>query len=62
MCGQEGSKGTQNVGGQYPGPTIWGQPQQNRPWLVPPGKNLQWGYNTIIIEGPEGHKLKWYQG
>eukprot|EP00973_Karenia_brevis_P040286 5565030-Karenia_brevis.AAC.1 len=48
MCGQEWSKGRQEFGGQCPGPTIWGQPQQNRPWLVPPGNNLQWGHTTII--------------
>eukprot|EP00973_Karenia_brevis_P002805 381489-Karenia_brevis.AAC.1 len=33
MCGQEWAKGRSQVGGKCPGPTIWGQPQQNRPWL-----------------------------
>eukprot|EP00973_Karenia_brevis_P066724 9276585-Karenia_brevis.AAC.1 len=23
---------------------------------------MQWGTQTIINEGPEGHKLQWYQG
>eukprot|EP00973_Karenia_brevis_P028762 3965885-Karenia_brevis.AAC.1 len=62
MCGQDWGKGRQEVGGQRPGPTIWGQPQQNRPWLVPQGRNLQWGKHSIIHEGQAGHKLQWYQG
>eukprot|EP00973_Karenia_brevis_P042325 5857375-Karenia_brevis.AAC.1 len=40
MCGQEWAKGEQGVGGICPGPEIWGQPQQNRPWQVPQGNNL----------------------
>eukprot|EP00973_Karenia_brevis_P077322 10741334-Karenia_brevis.AAC.1 len=62
MCGQEWAKGRSLVGGKCPGPTIWGQPQQNRPWLVPEGNNMEWGTRTIINAGPEGHKLQWYQG
>eukprot|EP00973_Karenia_brevis_P091290 12406795-Karenia_brevis.AAC.1 len=62
MRGREWFKGRQEVGGQCPGPTIWGQPQHNRPWLVPPGNDLQRGHSTIINKGPEGHKLQWYQG
>eukprot|EP00973_Karenia_brevis_P023089 3179704-Karenia_brevis.AAC.1 len=62
MCGQEWAKGRSQVGGECPGPRISGQPQQNRPWLVPAGNHLQWGTHTIINEGPQGHKLQWYQG
>eukprot|EP00973_Karenia_brevis_P057580 8008807-Karenia_brevis.AAC.1 len=62
MRGQEWAKGRQLVGGQCPGPTIWGQSQQNRPWLVPLGRNLQWGNHKIFNEGLEGHKLQLYQG
>eukprot|EP00973_Karenia_brevis_P028074 3866245-Karenia_brevis.AAC.1 len=31
MSGQEWAKGKQWVGGECPGPAIWGYPQQNRP-------------------------------
>eukprot|EP00973_Karenia_brevis_P000888 122030-Karenia_brevis.AAC.1 len=31
MCGQEWAKGMQGVGGDCPGPKVWGYPQQNRP-------------------------------
>eukprot|EP00973_Karenia_brevis_P005085 698542-Karenia_brevis.AAC.1 len=29
-----------------PGPAIWGIPQVNKPWIVPPGQDIQWGSIT----------------
>eukprot|EP00973_Karenia_brevis_P019027 2609433-Karenia_brevis.AAC.1 len=38
MCGQEWATGRQGVEGNCPGPTLWGYPQINKPWLVPTGQ------------------------
>eukprot|EP00973_Karenia_brevis_P015459 2114305-Karenia_brevis.AAC.1 len=62
MCGQEWAKGKQGVGGMCPEPEIWGQPQQNRPWLVTQGNNLQWGHYAICNSGLGAHRLQWYKG
>eukprot|EP00973_Karenia_brevis_P095495 12427610-Karenia_brevis.AAC.1 len=45
-----------------PGPTIWRTPQIHRPWLVPPGTDIQWGANKVHITGPQGHRLQCYKG
>eukprot|EP00973_Karenia_brevis_P028324 3904893-Karenia_brevis.AAC.1 len=58
ICGQEWAIGKQGLGGVCPGPGIWGQPQQNRSWLVLPGNNLQWGQYAICNSGLGGHKLQ----
>eukprot|EP00973_Karenia_brevis_P088403 12258346-Karenia_brevis.AAC.1 len=42
-----------------PGPAIWGTPQANRPWLVPPGSDIQWGSNKVHSTGPQEHRLQW---
>eukprot|EP00973_Karenia_brevis_P010776 1458581-Karenia_brevis.AAC.1 len=42
MCGQEWAKGKVSVGGDCPGPSIWGFPQRDKPWLVPTGHDIQW--------------------
>eukprot|EP00973_Karenia_brevis_P033062 4562372-Karenia_brevis.AAC.1 len=62
MCGQEWAKGKQGVGEACPGPKIRGYPQQNRPWLVPTGHDLQWGQHALCNTGIGGHKLQWYKG
>eukprot|EP00973_Karenia_brevis_P016668 2282563-Karenia_brevis.AAC.1 len=45
-----------------PGPAMWGIPQINRPLIVPPGKDIQWGSNKVLNTGPTGHKLQWHKG
>eukprot|EP00973_Karenia_brevis_P002620 357313-Karenia_brevis.AAC.1 len=45
-----------------PGPAIWGIPHMNRPWIVPPGKDIQWGNSKVLNIGPLGHKAQWYRG
>eukprot|EP00973_Karenia_brevis_P030541 4212246-Karenia_brevis.AAC.1 len=46
MCGQVWLDHRQQLGDMTcPGPTIWGIPQLTRPWLVPPGTDIQWGSN-----------------
>eukprot|EP00973_Karenia_brevis_P090468 12402744-Karenia_brevis.AAC.1 len=49
----------QNSGmGTCPGPAAWSTPQLNRPWLVPPGTNIQWGVNKVHNTGPQEHRLQ----
>eukprot|EP00973_Karenia_brevis_P020060 2752773-Karenia_brevis.AAC.1 len=43
-------------------PTIWGTLQLNRPWLVPPGTDIQWGSDKVNKTGVQGHGLQWYKG
>eukprot|EP00973_Karenia_brevis_P068789 9563479-Karenia_brevis.AAC.1 len=45
-----------------PGPEIWGVPQRNRPWIVPPGHDIHWGSHSVLNNGPGGHKLQWFEG
>eukprot|EP00973_Karenia_brevis_P002043 277748-Karenia_brevis.AAC.1 len=43
------------------GPAIRGIPQVNRSWMVPPGRDIQWGSNRVFNTRPTGHKLQWYK-
>eukprot|EP00973_Karenia_brevis_P045909 6357472-Karenia_brevis.AAC.1 len=63
MCGQVWLNRKQHLGDMTcPGPTIWGTPQLNRSWLVPPGTDIQWESHKVHNTGPQGHKLQWYKG
>eukprot|EP00973_Karenia_brevis_P039200 5413672-Karenia_brevis.AAC.1 len=33
-----------------------------RPWIVPPGRDIQWGSYKVVNTGPRGHKLQWFKG
>eukprot|EP00973_Karenia_brevis_P012990 1763312-Karenia_brevis.AAC.1 len=62
-CGQSWADKGHYIGdAKFPSPEIWGNPQRNRPWLVPPGQNIQLGAHKILNTGPQGHKLQWFKG
>eukprot|EP00973_Karenia_brevis_P002493 338965-Karenia_brevis.AAC.1 len=43
-CGQHWLARRQMVGTEKcPGPQLWGRPQFHRPWIIPPGRDIQWG-------------------
>eukprot|EP00973_Karenia_brevis_P075825 10534849-Karenia_brevis.AAC.1 len=56
-CGQiwTGKKHTA-ASEKCPGPAIWGTSQIHRPWIVSPGKDVQWGNSKALNAGPERHK------